>query len=249
MSGERVLLVGLGNPGAEYAGHRHNVGFMALDAIARRERLAWRRSRFHGETAAGRLGEREALLLKPATYMNESGRSVAAAARFYKIPAEDVFVFHDELDLASGKIRVKQGGGAAGHNGLRSIDALFGNAYWRVRLGIGHPGDKRRVLGHVLRRLRRSRPAMARSAAGGDRRACGAAGDGRPARRSPARWRWRWPRPSRERPAPHPSPLPGEREKESGGVPDRRRTPPSSGERASGSERVRGRPPLAKDEP
>ena len=150
MSGERFLLVGLGNPGREYAGHRHNVGYRALDAIARREGLVWRASRFHGETAAGRLGDRETLLLKPTTYMNDSGRSVAAAARFYKVPVEEVFVFHDELDLPAGKIRVKQGGGAAGHNGLRSIDALFGNAYWRVRLGIGHPGDRRRVLGHVL---------------------------------------------------------------------------------------------------
>lgn len=148
--GDRLLLVGLGNPGAEYAGNRHNIGFMAADAIARREGLAWGRSRFHGLTAAGRLAHREVLLLKPSTYMNESGRAVAAAARFYKIPPEDVVVFHDELDLASGKLRVKQGGGAAGHNGLRSIDALFGNGYWRVRLGIGHPGDKRRVLGHVL---------------------------------------------------------------------------------------------------
>jgi len=144
------LLVGLGNPGREYAGHRHNVGYRALDAIARREGLVWRPSRFQGETAAGRLGDCETLLLKPTTYMNDSGRSVAAAARFYKVPVEEVFVFHDELDLPAGKIRVKQGGGAAGHNGLRSIDALFGNAYWRVRLGIGHPGDRRRVLGHVL---------------------------------------------------------------------------------------------------
>ena len=150
MADGRVLLVGLGNPGSEYSGNRHNVGFMAVDAIARRERLPWARSRFHGVTAAGAFGGREALLLKPTTYMNESGRAVAAAARFYKIPPADVFVFHDELDLAAGKLRVKLGGGAAGHNGLRSIDALFGNAYWRVRLGIGHPGDKRRVLGHVL---------------------------------------------------------------------------------------------------
>ena len=150
MSGERFLLVGLGNPGREYAGHRHNVGYRALDAIARREGLVWRPSRFHGETAAARVGDRDTLLLKPTTYMNDSGRSVAAAARFYKVPVEEVFVFHDELDLPAGRIRVKQGGGAAGHNGLRSIDALFGNAYWRVRLGIGHPGDRRRVLGHVL---------------------------------------------------------------------------------------------------
>lgn len=150
MPAERLLLVGLGNPGPKYAGNRHNIGFMALDAVVRRHGFGPARARFHGELATGQLAGRETLALKPLTYMNESGRSVAEAARFYKIAPEDVFVFHDELDLAAGKLRVKQGGGAAGHNGLRSIDALFGNAYWRVRLGIGHPGDKRRVLGHVL---------------------------------------------------------------------------------------------------
>jgi PTH1 family peptidyl-tRNA hydrolase len=147
---ERVLLAGLGNPGPKYAGNRHNIGFMALDAIIRRYGFGACRARFHGEIATGRISGREALALKPLTYMNESGRSVGAAARFYKIAPETVFVFHDELDLAAGKVRVKQGGGTAGHNGLRSIDALFGTDYWRVRLGIGHPGDKRRVLGHVL---------------------------------------------------------------------------------------------------
>ncbi len=150
MASERVLLAGLGNPGPKYAGNRHNIGFMALDAIIRRYGFAVGPARFHGAIATGRIAGREALALKPLTYMNQSGRAIGAAARFYKIAPSDVFVFHDELDLAAGKVRVKQGGGAAGHNGLRSIDALFGNDYWRVRLGIGHPGDSRRVLGHVL---------------------------------------------------------------------------------------------------
>jgi peptidyl-tRNA hydrolase, PTH1 family len=150
VTSERVLLAGLGNPGPKYAGNRHNIGFMAVDAIVRRYGFADFRARFHGEIAAGRIGGREALALKPGTFMNESGRSVAAAARFYKIAPDDLFVFHDELDLAAGKVRVKRGGGSAGHNGLRSIDAHLGSDYWRVRLGIGHPGDKRRVLGHVL---------------------------------------------------------------------------------------------------
>lgn len=150
VSGDRLLLVGLGNPGPKYAGNRHNIGFMAADAIARRYRLAGGRTRFHGEIASGRIGEHEVLALKPMTYMNDSGVSVGEAARFHKIPPAGVFVFHDELDLAAGRLRVKQGGGAAGHNGLRSIDAHFANDYWRVRLGIGHPGDRRRVLGHVL---------------------------------------------------------------------------------------------------
>ena len=150
MAGERLLLVGLGNPGAKYAGNRHNIGFMAVDAIAGRYRLAGGRSRFHGEIATGRIDDREVLALKPTTFMNDSGVAVGEAARFHKILPQDVFVFHDELDLAAGKLRVKRGGGAAGHNGLRSIDAHFANDYWRVRLGIGHPGDRRRVLGHVL---------------------------------------------------------------------------------------------------
>jgi peptidyl-tRNA hydrolase, PTH1 family len=150
VASERVLLAGLGNPGPKYAGNRHNIGYMAIDAVIRRHGFGAFRTRFHGEIAAGRLAGREALALKPATFMNESGRSVAEAARFYKVPLADVFVFHDELDLAAGKVRVKRGGGAAGHNGVRSIDAHLGTDYWRVRLGIGRPGDKRRVLGHVL---------------------------------------------------------------------------------------------------
>ena len=145
------LIVGLGNPGAEYGRHRHNVGFMAADSIAARQRLGpWRR-KYRGEVAEGDIGAEKVVLLKPQTFMNESGRAVAEAARFYKLPMSDIIVLHDELDLAPGKVRVKLGGGVAGHNGLRSLDAcLGGRDFWRVRIGIGHPGDKERVLGHVL---------------------------------------------------------------------------------------------------
>jgi PTH1 family peptidyl-tRNA hydrolase len=145
------LLVGLGNPGPEHSRQRHNVGFMAVEAIAARHRIApWRR-RLRGEVAEGSLGAERVVLLKPMTYMNESGRSVGEAVRFYKLPLTDVIVLHDELDLAAGKVRVKLGGGVAGHNGLRSLAAGLGSRdFWRVRIGIGHPGDKERVLGHVL---------------------------------------------------------------------------------------------------
>lgn len=144
------LFVGLGNPGAEYARHRHNIGFLALDRIADRHRLpAWRR-RFQGEATEGDIDGERVLLLKPHTYMNESGRSVGEAARFLKIPIADIVVFHDELDLAPGKLRVKTGGGNAGHNGLRSITAHLENDYARVRIGIGHPGHKDAVSGYVL---------------------------------------------------------------------------------------------------
>lgn len=146
----RLLLVGLGNPGDRYAANRHNIGFRAIDAIARMHAFAPFRSRFQGEMAAGRLDDHELLAFKPMTFMNESGRAVGAAARFFKIPVEDIIVFHDEIDLAAGKMRVKRGGGAAGHNGLRSIDAHLGSDYRRVRLGLGHPGGKERVVGHVL---------------------------------------------------------------------------------------------------
>ena len=143
------LFVGLGNPGAEYAFNRHNVGFMAVDAIAATHGFpAWRK-RFQGLAAEGKLAE-QVLLLKPQTYMNESGRSVGEAVRFYKLDLADVIVFHDELDLAPGKVRVKAGGGVAGHNGLRSITAHIGNDYVRVRIGIGHPGSKEVVVHHVL---------------------------------------------------------------------------------------------------
>lgn len=144
------LFVGLGNPGPKYAANRHNIGFMAIDAIARTHRVATWRSRFQGEAAEGLIGEERVLLLKPATYMNESGRAVAEAMRFHKIDLRDVTVFHDELDLAPAKLRVKIGGGNAGHNGLRSITAHCGNDYRRVRMGIGHPGDKALVHMYVL---------------------------------------------------------------------------------------------------
>ncbi|TNC09268.1 aminoacyl-tRNA hydrolase [Methylobacterium terricola] len=144
------LFVGLGNPGTRYAGNRHNIGFMALDAIARRHRAApWRR-KFQGESTEAVIGSERVLLLKPLTFMNESGRAVTEAQRFYKIPLDGVVVFHDELDLAPAKLRVKKGGGNAGHNGLRSITAQCGNEYWRARLGIGHPGDKALVHAYVL---------------------------------------------------------------------------------------------------
>lgn len=144
------LFVGLGNPGATYARNRHNIGFMAVDRIAEDHGFPPFRAKFQGEVAEGRLGGEKVILLKPATYMNRSGQSVGEAMRFYKLAPEDVTVFHDELDLAPGKVRVKQGGGHAGHNGLRSIHAHIGEAYRRVRLGIGHPGRKELVSGYVL---------------------------------------------------------------------------------------------------
>jgi PTH1 family peptidyl-tRNA hydrolase len=144
------LFVGLGNPGARYAFNRHNVGFMAVDAIAETHGFpAWRK-RFSGLVSEGRLGGEQVLLLKPQTYMNESGRSAGEAMRFYKLGEEDVVVFHDELDLAPGKVRVKVGGGTAGHNGLKSLSAHLGNGYARVRIGIGHPGHRERVIGYVM---------------------------------------------------------------------------------------------------
>ena len=145
------LLVGLGNPGARHAENRHNIGFMALDEIARRHRFAPWRKRFQGEVAEGRIGGAKVLALKPRTYMNESGRAVGEALRFFKLAPEAVVAIHDEIDLKPGKVRVKRGGGAGGHNGIRSIDAHIGKDYWRVRLGIGHPGGKELVHGHVLR--------------------------------------------------------------------------------------------------
>jgi PTH1 family peptidyl-tRNA hydrolase len=144
------LFVGLGNPGQRYAGNRHNVGFMAIDAIARRNGAPPFRARFHGEATEATLAGERVLLLKPQTYMNESGRAVQAAMQFFKIALSDVVVFHDELDLADGKLRIKTGGGNAGHNGLRSITAQCGNEYRRVRLGIGHPGVKDLVHAYVL---------------------------------------------------------------------------------------------------
>ena len=145
-----LLLVGLGNPGPRYAGHRHNVGFMAVDEIVRRRVFSPWRTRFNGEVTEGHLGGERTLVLKPMTFMNESSKAVGEAVRFLKVPLDRVVVFHDELDLAPGRVRMKKGGGAGGHNGLRDIDAHVGNDYRRVRIGIGHPGDKDRVLGYVL---------------------------------------------------------------------------------------------------
>ena len=144
------LFVGLGNPGAKYARNRHNIGFMALDRIAGDHGFGPWKSKFQGQIAEGRLGGDKVLLLKPETFMNRSGQSVGEAMRFYKLEPGDVTVFHDELDLAPGKVRVKQGGGHAGHNGLRSVHDHIGDAYRRVRLGIGHPGRKEAVPGYVL---------------------------------------------------------------------------------------------------
>jgi len=146
-----LLWVGLGNPEPGMARQRHNIGFMAVDVIARRHGFSPWRQRFKGFCADGVIAGQKILLLKPMTYMNLSGESVQAASAFFKIEPGDITVFHDELDLAPGKIRVKRGGGAAGHNGLRSMDQMLGSPdYWRVRLGIGHPGDKNRVTGYVL---------------------------------------------------------------------------------------------------
>ena len=151
-----LLFVGLGNPGARYAGNRHNIGFMAVEAIAKRHAFgSWRR-KFQGVAAEGSFADTRVTLLLPGTFMNESGRAVAEAARLYKIAPSDVVVFHDELELPPGKLRVKTGGGNAGHNGLRSISGLIGNDYKRVRLGIGHPGQKHLVESYVLQDFHKS---------------------------------------------------------------------------------------------
>ena len=148
-----VLLVGLGNPGPDYAKNRHNICFMAIDEIARRHGFTVWRRRFHGDVCEGRLSGRRAHALKPETYMNESGRAVVAAMRYYRLEPEDVIVLYDEIDLDAGKIRCKRGGGNAGHNGLRSIDSHIGRNYIRVRFGIGHPGDRDQVSSYVLGNL------------------------------------------------------------------------------------------------
>jgi PTH1 family peptidyl-tRNA hydrolase len=149
-----LILVGLGNPGPRYAGNRHNIGFMAVDAIARRWRFDAERSRFQGLARAGEIetpaGPVKALILKPQTFYNESGRAVGEALKFYKLTPADVVVFYDEIDLAPGRFRMKTGGGAAGNNGVRSITAHIGPDFRRARLGTGHPGHKDRVQGHVL---------------------------------------------------------------------------------------------------
>ncbi|MBD0865875.1 MAG: aminoacyl-tRNA hydrolase [Rhodobacteraceae bacterium] len=144
------LFIGLGNPGGKYARHRHNIGFMALDHIANAHTFGPWKSRYHGLISEGRLGSGKVMLLKPETFMNCSGQAADEAMRFYKLSVDDVIVLHDELDLAPGKVRVKHGGGHAGHNGLRSIHSHIGEGYGRVRLGIGHPGRKELVSGYVL---------------------------------------------------------------------------------------------------
>ncbi|MEO0393477.1 MAG: aminoacyl-tRNA hydrolase [Pseudomonadota bacterium] len=145
-----MIIAGLGNPGTKHAKQRHNIGFMAVDAIASLHGFdKWRRQ-FNAETAQGRIGGQKVLLIKPQTFMNKSGSAIAGAVRFFKAPLDKLMVCYDDLDLAPGKVRIKQGGGHGGHNGLRSIDSHLGPHYWRLRLGIGHPGDKARVTGYVL---------------------------------------------------------------------------------------------------
>lgn len=145
-----LLLVGLGNPGPKYEKNRHNIGFMAVDAFVRRHSFGPWKSRFQGLVSEGSIGGEKVLVLKPTTFMNESGRAVGEAVRFFKLDPSDVYVIYDELDLATAKLKVKQGGGHGGHNGLRSLDAHIGRDYWRIRLGIRHPGDKNKVHSHVL---------------------------------------------------------------------------------------------------
>ena len=144
------LFVGLGNPGSDYAKNRHNIGFMAVDEIVHRYSFAPFRSKFQGQLCEGKIAGQKVLILKPTTYMNESGKAVQAVMAFYKLPIQDIIVFHDEMDLVAGKIRMKTGGGHAGHNGIRSIQSHIGSGFQRVRLGVGHPGDKEKVVGHVL---------------------------------------------------------------------------------------------------
>ena len=144
------LLVGLGNPGNKYKKNRHNIGFMAIDEMARKYDFPSFSSKFKALISQGEINGDKVVLLKPQTYMNESGMSVGEAIRFYKIPLDKVVIFHDDMDISSKKIKVKIGGGAAGHNGLKSLDAHIGKDYWRVRLGIGHPGDRSKVHNYVL---------------------------------------------------------------------------------------------------
>ncbi len=146
-----MALAGLGNPGPNHAHNRHNVGFMAVDEIVRRHGFARYRSRFHALVAEGTVAGRRVLAMKPMTFMNESGRAIGAALRFYRLAPADLVVIHDELDLRQGQVKVKRGGGNAGHKGLADIDAHVGPDYWRIRLGIGHPGEKHLVNPHVLK--------------------------------------------------------------------------------------------------
>lgn len=150
LSNDTILFVGLGNPGEKHKNNRHNVGFMALDCLSAFYKFGRSRTKFLGRTAMGSLDERKLISFKPQTFMNESGRAVREASNFYKIGPERIIVFHDELDLPFGQVRVKKGGGHAGHNGLKSIDENIGTDYFRIRIGISHPGEKEKVTGHVL---------------------------------------------------------------------------------------------------
>ena len=150
LSNDTILFVGLGNPGEKHKNNRHNVGFMALDCLSSFHKFGRSRTKFLGRTAMGSLDERKLISFKPQTFMNESGRAVREASNFYKIGPERIIVFHDELDLPFGQVRVKKGGGHAGHNGLKSIDENIGTDYFRIRIGISHPGEKEKVTGHVL---------------------------------------------------------------------------------------------------
>ncbi len=156
MADAPLLIAGLGNPGAQYAKNRHNVGFMAVDTLHESYDFGPWRAKFQGQIAEGKLGRRKTFLLKPMTYMNESGASVGAAARFLKLLPSALVVIHDEIDLAAGKLKAKTGGGDAGHNGLRSITATLGPDYHRVRIGVGHPASSDRVVGHVLANFAKS---------------------------------------------------------------------------------------------
>ena len=150
LSNDTILFVGLGNPGEKHKNNRHNVGFMALDSLSAFHKFGRSRTKFLGRTAMGSLEERKLISFKPQTFMNESGRAVREASNFYKIGPERIIVFHDELDLPFGQVRVKKGGGHAGHNGLKSIDENIGTDYFSIRIGISHPGEKEKVTGHVL---------------------------------------------------------------------------------------------------
>ncbi len=150
LSNDTILFVGLGNPGEKHKNNRHNVGFMALDCLSTFHKFGRSRTKFLGRTAMGSLDDRKLISFKPQTFMNESGRAVREASNFYKIGPERIIVFHDELDLPFGQVRVKKGGGHAGHNGLKSIDENIGTDYFRIRIGISHPGEKEKVTGHVL---------------------------------------------------------------------------------------------------
>ena len=150
LSNDTILFVGLGNPGEKHKNNRHNVGFMALDCLSAFHKFGRSRTKFLGRTAMGSLDDRKLISFKPQTFMNESGRAVREASNFYKIGPERIIVFHDELDLPFGQVRIKKGGGHAGHNGLKSIDENIGTDYFRIRIGISHPGEKEKVTGHVL---------------------------------------------------------------------------------------------------